>query len=300
MIAFVDNTGWWCRGIEEKSYEILQPKHRAEEIYPTSGYEEAETMLEKEKEFDPWIITFCCNWGSFAGADFSKIGGFDFPKSIRAVKIVCANSLDPMIVLETLREGAEGVIVLGCQPGKCRQKIDDNGAGGNIRLIEKLLDLAGLDKGRVFLGNASADDFTGFGKLITDFIARIKPLGPNQVEERGLDEKLRIASIAASSIRSGILARKRGELIDKGNIYSETFTERQFDLVLDPAIEQEYKRAGVIHLAREGAKVGDIADGLGIAEDEVMIHITTLRQEGKLVLDGFENDGKPIFRSVIA
>ncbi len=258
-------------------------------------------MIGKKREFTPQIIIFSCNWGSFAGTDFSEIGGFKFPKSVRVVKVMCANKADPMIILEMLREGADGVMLLGCHPGDCRYQISNNETMGNIELIEKLLDLTGLERKRVSLGWVSSDEEAKFGELISDFVERVKKMGPNRaVKDGGLNERLAAAVDAASSPRSRGCVSKKRELVESGNIYSETFTERQFDLVLDPIIAQEYKRARVALLTKDGARVRDVANALGIEDSEVMIHITALRQKGKIVLDRIEDDGNPIFRSVVA
>jgi F420-non-reducing hydrogenase iron-sulfur subunit len=230
-----------------------------------------------------------------------EIGGVKLPQKVRAVRVPCANEVDPGMIFETLREGADGVMLLGCHPGDCRLGQSNSICMCRIGLVEKLLSLVGLERGRVTLGWAVAEEEKMLGELILEFMNRLAKLGPNPASgDEILGEKLAAAADAAASPRARGCARKKEELIIAGNIYGETFTQRQFDLVLDPVIEQEYKRARILRLARDGARVRDIAEKSKIDEGDVMAHITALRKEGKILLEEIGEDGHPIFRSVIS
>jgi F420-non-reducing hydrogenase iron-sulfur subunit len=70
-----------------------------------------------ERESEPKIIAFLCNWCTYAGADLAGTARMTYPANVRTVRLMCTGSLDPMYVIKALLEGADGVLVGGCHPG---------------------------------------------------------------------------------------------------------------------------------------------------------------------------------------
>ncbi len=77
-------------------------------------------------EFEPKIIGFLCNWCSYAGADLAGVSRIQYPPNIRIIRVMCSGRVDPVIILEILASGADGVIVTGCHPG------DSHDVEGNL------------------------------------------------------------------------------------------------------------------------------------------------------------------------
>ena len=69
--------------------------------------------------FEPRIVGFLCNWCSYAGADLAGTSRTAYPPNIRIVRVPCSGRVDPLFVARALKEGADGVLVLGCHPGDC-------------------------------------------------------------------------------------------------------------------------------------------------------------------------------------
>ena len=61
----------------------------------------------------PKIVTFCCNWCSYAAADLAGVGRRQYPASIRIIRLMCTGSLDPGYVLKAFQMGADAVVVMG-------------------------------------------------------------------------------------------------------------------------------------------------------------------------------------------
>ena len=78
-------------------------------------------------DFQPKIVAFVCNWCSYAGAD--NAGGQKLPYSpaVKLVRVMCSGRVDPQFVLQAFREGADGVMVLGCHPGDCHYRTQQLG-----------------------------------------------------------------------------------------------------------------------------------------------------------------------------
>ena len=59
----------------------------------------------KVAEFNPNILCFCCNWCSYAGADLAGVSRFQYPSTIRIVRVMCSGRVDPAFILEGFKEG---------------------------------------------------------------------------------------------------------------------------------------------------------------------------------------------------
>ena len=76
---------------------------------------------------------------------------------------------------------------------------------------------------------------------------------------------------------------------EKGNVYSEIYTQRQFDISFYPIIFKEYERARVLEALGGGERsVPEIAKQIGMEPNRVLMHIVELRRRGKVSLVGLE------------
>ena len=72
------------------------------------------STVEKSPEgFEPQIVGLVCNWCSYAGADLAGTSRVQYPPNIRLVRVMCSGSVDPLYILRTLLDGADGVLVGG-------------------------------------------------------------------------------------------------------------------------------------------------------------------------------------------
>ena len=63
--------------------------------------------------FEPRIIAFLCNWCSYAGADTAGVGRMAYPPHASIIRTMCSGRVDPLYVLEGLKNGYDGVFVFG-------------------------------------------------------------------------------------------------------------------------------------------------------------------------------------------
>jgi len=59
------------------------------------------------------ILAFCCEHCAYAAADLAGSLRMQYPPSIKIVMLPCTGRLDPLLVLHSLEEGADGVMVAG-------------------------------------------------------------------------------------------------------------------------------------------------------------------------------------------
>ena len=62
---------------------------------------------------EPKIIGYLCNWCSYAGADLAGVSRFQYPPSIRLIRLMCSGMLVPSYILKAFEKGADGVLVTG-------------------------------------------------------------------------------------------------------------------------------------------------------------------------------------------
>ena len=127
---------------------------------------------------EPKIVGFCCNWCSYAGADLAGISRFQYPSSIRIIRVMCSGRIDPFFLLWAFLEGADGVFVSGCHPGDCHYISGNLYAKERIEKMKKALSSIGIDSRRLTLEWISASEGNRFAQVITEFTELIKSLGP--------------------------------------------------------------------------------------------------------------------------
>ena len=136
--------------------------------------------------FNPTIIAFVCNWCSYAGAD--KAGGqkLQYPSNVKLIRVMCSGRVDSQFVMQAFREGADGVMVLGCHPGDCHYRNGNMKALRRFRLFEKMLMQMGIEKERFRLDWVSAGEAKRFQEVTTEMTEAVKKCGP--LHMRGMVE----------------------------------------------------------------------------------------------------------------
>ncbi|MBD3254853.1 MAG: hydrogenase iron-sulfur subunit [Candidatus Lokiarchaeota archaeon] len=132
-----------------------------------------------EKDFEPNIVAFCCNWCSYAGADLAGVSRFQYPPNIRIIRVMCSGRVDPSFILKSIKDGADGVIVTGCHIGDCHYISGNEYTKDRFeRLHSIIIEQLGIDPRRVRLEWVSASEGKRFAEVITEFTETIKEIGP--------------------------------------------------------------------------------------------------------------------------
>ncbi len=85
-----------------------------------------------EKDPEDKILAILCNWCSYAGADLAGTSRFEYPPSVRAIRVMCSGRVDRDFILEALRLGAGMVLV-----GACHLPYDCHYISGNYKMKER-------------------------------------------------------------------------------------------------------------------------------------------------------------------
>ena len=246
-----------------------------------------------EREFEPRILGFLCNWCSYAGADLAGVSRFQYPPNIRVIRVMCSGRVDPPLVLRAFSRGLDGVLILGCHPGDCHYATGNYYARNRAQVLSQVLDLAGLNSERLILDWVSAGEGERFATLVSDFTRRIAALGPLGSNE-GLDgdqvqERLAAAKRVVEGERIRWLVGRKQELVEVGNVYGEVVNKETFDALLAASVEEEYLRSRLLLLTTEPLSVKEMAGIVGVAPRLVLPHVMAMEQAGLMTMVGVED-----------
>jgi len=139
-----------------------------------------------EKDFEPVIVGFLCNWCSYAGADLAGVSRIQYPPNIRVIRVMCSGRVDPAFILEAFKNGADGVLVAGCHlPSDCHYLAGNFKALRRVVLLRRILKEFGIEPERLWLEWVSASEGDKFARIVTEMVKEIKKLGPNPLKKFG-------------------------------------------------------------------------------------------------------------------
>jgi len=250
-------------------------------------------------EFEPKIIGFLCNWCSYAGADLAGVSRIQYPTNLRIVRLMCSGRIDPVLVLETLARGADGVLVMGCHPGDCHYMEGNYQAERKIKMLKRLIAQTGLEAGRLSLEWVSASEGERFAQIVKDFTNQIRALGPSPLSgekpEVNILEGMLAAKAAAEDFRLRVLVGRERKLVEEENAYGEKVNQGEFDETMDEGIKAEYTRNRVyILLRKQPMSVKELSASLGLEPGKMLRHIVVMRRRGLVAVDRIEK-GSPLY-----
>jgi len=243
--------------------------------------------------FEPKIVGFLCNWCSYAGADLAGVSRITYPTNIRIIRLMCSGRVDPVLVLETLAHGADGVIVMGCHPGDCHYIEGNLQAERKMKMLKKLIAQTGLEPERLRLEWVSASEGGRFAEIVRDFTNQIMDLGPSPLAGEKPDpeilEGILVAQAAAGDFRLRVLVGREKGIVEDGNVYEERLSQERFDETMDEAITAEYMRNRIYFMVRrEPLSVKELSKLLDLDPQAVLRHIVVMRRRGMVAVDRIE------------
>ena len=97
------------------------------------------------------------------------------------VRIPCTGRISKALLFKPFEMGADGVALVGCEPGSCRYGTGTNTARRNVEDTRGILDLLGLGKDRLRLATFMPDEPEALLRFLTDFSMQIKAIGKSPV-----------------------------------------------------------------------------------------------------------------------
>ena len=131
------------------------------------------------------IVAFCCIYCAYAAADLAGSMRLQYPSNVRIIRTPCTGRLEVEYFLRAFENGADGVLVAGCEEGSCHFKEGNLIAKRRVNYARKLLAESGLEADRLKMVNVSAAGarlFTGHVREMAETVQRLGPSPLNRAK----------------------------------------------------------------------------------------------------------------------
>jgi F420-non-reducing hydrogenase iron-sulfur subunit len=252
--------------------------------------------------FRPKIVGFVCNWSlppEVKITSTSEIHGY--PK-IHIIRVMCVGRIDPVIMLETFAKGADGVLVVGCQPPDCHYVEGNLQAEQKVKIVKKLVSLTGLKPDRLRLDWSNSTDAGNFARIVDDFRNQVIKLGQSPLTSENPNEKVLLnvlaAKNAAADFRLRVLVGREKELTEDVNVYGEKISQEDFDDLLGEIVREEFIRHKIHLLTKQKPlSVKQLAAVIDMNPISVLRHIVDMRRKGMITLDSVK-ETTPLYKAL--
>ncbi len=136
-----------------------------------------------EHDADKKIVAFCCNWCSYAAADFAGVSRMQYPPNVRIIRTMCSGRVAPKFVERAFARGAAAVMVTGCHLGDCHYINANYQTQKRVERLWKKMEQSGLRKERLQLLWASAAEGERFASKVREMKAIVESVTLEELEK---------------------------------------------------------------------------------------------------------------------
>jgi heterodisulfide reductase subunit A len=142
-------------------------------------------MMDAILEEDPLgkILTFACNWCSYAGADTAGTSRMQYPPNARIIRTMCSGRVKPDFVWYGFQKGAPIVLVSGCHFADCHYISANRSTVRRVDALWEGLEKAGVRPERLQLEWCSAAEGQRWARIMTEVEGLRATVTPEEVEE---------------------------------------------------------------------------------------------------------------------
>ena len=126
--------------------------------------EQIDALLEEAPEEK--ILTFACNWCSYAGADYAGVARLQYPPNARLIRTMCSGRVDDAFIWHAFGKGAPVILVSGCHIGDCHYIDANHWTEKRIRKVRAKMEKRGLRPERLQLEWISASEGVRFAEVM--------------------------------------------------------------------------------------------------------------------------------------
>ncbi len=135
-----------------------------------------------EAEPEQKIITFLCNWCSYAASDMAGISRIQYPPNNRFIRVMCSSRVDQKFIWHAFKLGAPIVLLSGCHIGDCHYI---NANYWTMRRTDRLwnrMEKLGIRPERLQLEWISASEGPRFARIMRDLEDMRQKVTPEEIE----------------------------------------------------------------------------------------------------------------------
>jgi heterodisulfide reductase subunit A len=161
----------------ECKFEAIMMRHFSDQAI----FAQIDAILEQDPQEK--VVTFACNWCSYAGADTAGVSRLAYPPNARIIRTMCSGRVSPEFVWHAFQKGAPVVLVSGCHYVDCHY-LDAN--RNTTRRMDGLwdgLEKAGMRPGRLMLEWCSAAEGARWQNTMVEAEKRRQSVSPEELEQ---------------------------------------------------------------------------------------------------------------------
>jgi heterodisulfide reductase subunit A len=128
------------------------------------------------------LLTFACNWCSYAGGDNAGTARLQYPTSSRLVRTMCSGRVDEKFVMHAFKLGAPMVLVSGCHFADCHYINAVHWTQKRMDRLWNKLDKLGIRVDRLQLEWISAAEGQKFAKVMRELEERVQAVTDEEIE----------------------------------------------------------------------------------------------------------------------
>ena len=121
-------------------------------------------------------------WG-YGAADMAGTIRAQYPTTIRPIRVNCTARVTPSLIMRSIGNGADGVLVVGWYPGECDYEIGNKVALKNVEYVQEILKVIGFNPERVFMEYCSSAEGDKFQKTAIIISEKINKLGKSPLNK---------------------------------------------------------------------------------------------------------------------
>jgi len=129
------------------------------------------------------VLTFACNWCSYAGADYAGVSRLQYPANIRLIRTMCSGRVDEKFIWHAYEKGAPVVLVSGCHIGDCHYINANHWTEKRVGKIHKKMEKRGIRPERLQLAWISAAEGVRFSNVMSDMESLRKTVSAKEIED---------------------------------------------------------------------------------------------------------------------
>jgi len=141
-------------------------------------------MTSVDNSFEPFILGIFCNWCTYTGADQAGTSRMQRPANLRIMRVMCSGRVEPRMVIEALKRGADGVLIGACHIGDCHYVSGNHKTVRRFAILPKLLEQMGINPNRVRMEHISASEGAELTELVKEYVEELKAIGPSPLRSQ--------------------------------------------------------------------------------------------------------------------
>ena len=135
-----------------------------------------------EEEPEQKIISFLCNWCSYAGGDLAGVSRIQYPPNNRFIRVMCSGRVDEKFILHAFEKGAPIVLLSGCHINDCHYITANHWTKRRAERLWRLMERLGIRPERLQLEWISAAEGARFAEIMRNLEQLRQQVTPEEIE----------------------------------------------------------------------------------------------------------------------